>query len=89
MKELDELPAWQFYADGKPVADKLAPSSGKAGVSNSCLKMKMHSACIMAERKLKPHFGMENCRSRMAQEHDRLEQEYATGQAELSPSMRR
>ena len=22
------------------------PSSGKVGVSNSCLKMKMHSACI-------------------------------------------
>ena len=46
----------QFYADGNLLLTNWQPSSGKVGVSNSCLKMKMHSACITAERKLKPHF---------------------------------
>ena len=47
MKELDELLRMvQFYADGKPVADKLASIKWKGRREQFMLKMKMCSACI-------------------------------------------
>ena len=92
MKELKELLRMvQFYTDGKPIADKLAAIKWKGRreqfMSENENALRLYH---MAERKLKPHLRTENCRLQHgAMEHDRLEQEYKTGQAELLPSMRR
>ena len=88
MKELDELLRMvQFYADGKPVADKLAAIKWKGRreqfMSENENVLRLYH---MAERKLKPYFkGGKLPVTAWRREHDRLEQEYATGQAELSP----
>ena len=88
MKELDELLRMvQFYTKGKPVADKLATIKWKikrqqfASENENALRL-YH----MAERKLKPYFkdGKLPITS-WRKERDRLEQEYKTEQAELSP----
>ena len=87
-KELDELLRMvQFYADGKPVADKLAAIKWKGRreqfMSENENALRLYH---MAERKLKPYFkGGKLPVTAWRREHDRLEQEYATGQAELSP----
>ena len=88
MKELDELLRMvQFYADGKPVADKLAAIKWKGRreqfMSENENALRLYH---MAERKLKPHFKDGKLPvTAWRKEHDRLEQEYKTGQAELSP----
>ena len=88
MKELDELLRMvQFYADGKPVADKLAAIKWKGRreqfMSENENALRLYH---MAERKLKPYFkGGKLPVTAWRREHDRLDQEYATGQAELSP----
>lgn len=88
MKELDELLRMvQFYAAGKPVAEKLATIKWKgkqeqfAAENENTLRL-YH----MAERKLKPYFkdGKLPITS-WHKERERLEQEYKDGQAELSP----
>lgn len=88
MKELDELLRMvQFYAAGKPVAEKLATIKWKgkreqfAEENENTLRL-YH----MAERKLKPYFkdGKLPITS-WRKERVRLEQEYKDGQAELSP----
>ena len=88
MKELDELLRMvQFYADGKPVADKLAAIKWK-GRREQFMSENENALCLyhMAERKLKPYFkGGKLPVTAWRREHDRLEQEYATGQAALSP----
>ena len=87
-KELDELLRMvQFYADGKPVADKLAAIKWKGRreqfMSENEKALRLYH---MAERKLKPHFKDGKLPvTAWRKEHDRLEQEYKTGQAELSP----
>lgn len=87
-KELDELLRMvQFYADGKPVADKLAAIKWKGRreqfMSENENALRLYH---MAERKLKPHFKNGKLPvTAWRKEHDRLEQEYKTGQAELSP----
>ena len=88
MKELDELlRIVQFYADGKPVADKLAAIKWKGRreqfMSENENALRLYH---MAERKLKPHFKDGKLPvTAWRKEHDRLEQEYKAGQAELSP----
>lgn len=88
MKELDELLRMvQFYADGKPVADKLASIKWKGRreqfMSENENVLRLYH---MAERKLKPYFKDGKLPvTAWRRERDRLEQEYATGQAELSP----
>jgi ATP-dependent exoDNAse (exonuclease V) alpha subunit len=88
MKELDELLRMvQFYADGKPVADKLASIKWKGRreqfMSENENVLRLYH---MAERKLKPYFkGGKLPVTAWRKEHDRLEQEYKTGQTELSP----
>ena len=88
MKELDELLRMvQFYADGKPVADRLAAIKWK-GKREQFMSENENALRLyhMAERKLKPHFKEGKLPvTGWRKEHDRLEQEYATGQAELSP----
>ena len=88
MKELDELLRMvEFYADGKPVADRLSAIKWKSkreqfqAENENALRL-YH----MAERKLKPHFKDGKLPiTAWRKEHDRLEQEYATQQTELSP----
>lgn len=88
MKELDEfLRMVQFYAAGKPVAEKLATIKWKgkreqfAAENENTLRL-YH----MAERKLKPYFKDGKLPiSSWRKERERLEQEYKIGQAELSP----
>ena len=88
MKELEELLRMvQFYADGKPVADKLAAIKWKGRreqfMSENENVLRLYH---MAERKLKPYFKGEKLPvTAWRREHDRLEQEYKAGQAELSP----
>ena len=88
MKELEELLRMvQFYTDGKPIADKLAAVKWKSRreqfMSENENALRLYH---MAERKLKPHFKNGKLPvTAWRKEHDRLEQEYKTGQAELSP----
>ena len=88
IKELNELLRMvQFYADGKPVADKLAAIKWKGRreqfMSENENALRLYH---MAERKLKPHFKDGKLPiTAWRKERDRLEQEYKTGQAELSP----
>lgn len=88
IKELDELLRMaQYYVDGKPVADKL----GSIRFEKSRQKYKSeHDDTLrtfyMAERKLKSYFKDGKLPiTAWRKERDRLEQEYKTGQAELSP----
>ena len=88
MKELDKLLRMvQFYTEGKPVADKLVTIKWKgkreqfAFENENALRL-YH----MAERKLKPYFRDGKLPiTAWRKERDRLEQEYKTEQAELSP----
>lgn len=88
MKELDELLRMvEFYADGKPIADKLATIKWKSkrehfqAENENALRL-YH----MAERKLKPYFKDGKLPiTAWRKERDRLEQEYAEAQTELSP----
>ena len=88
IKELDELLHMvQFYTDGKPVADKLATIKWK-GKREQFMSENENTLRLyhMAERKLKPHFKEGKLPiTAWRKERDRLEQEYKTGQAELSP----
>ena len=88
MKELDELLRMvQFYTKGKPVADKLATIKWK-GKREQFMSENENALRLyhMAERKLKPHFKDGKLPiTAWRKERDRLEQEYKTGQAELSP----
>ena len=89
MKELDELLRMvQFYTEGKPVADKLATIKWK-GKREQFMSENENALHLyhMAERKLKPYFkeGKLLPITAWRKERDRLEQEYKTGQAELSP----
>ena len=88
MKELDELLRMvQFYTEGKPVADKLATIKWKGKreqfMSENENVLRLYH---MAERKLKPYFKDGKLPiTAWRKERDRLEQEYKTEQAELSP----
>lgn len=88
MKELDErLRMVQFYTEGKPVADKLATIKWK-GKREQFMSENENALRLyhMAERKLKPYFKSGKLPiTAWRRERDRLEQEYKTGQAELSP----
>jgi ATP-dependent exoDNAse (exonuclease V) alpha subunit len=88
MKELDELLRMvQFYTEGKPVADKLATIKWK-GKREQFMSENENALRLyhMAERKLKPYFKDGKLPiTAWRRERDRLEQEYKTGQAELSP----
>ena len=88
MKELDELLRMvQFYTEGKPVADKLATIKWK-GKREQFMSENENALRLyhMAERKLKPYFKDGKLPiTAWRKERDRLEQEYKTGQAELSP----
>ena len=88
MKELDELLRMvEFYADGKPVANKLAAIKWK-GKREQFMSENENVLCLyhMAERKLKPYFKDGKLPiTAWRKERDRLEQEYATQQTELSP----
>ena len=88
MKELDELLRMvQFYTEGKPIADKLATIKWK-GKREQFMSENENALRLyhMAERKLKPHFKDGKLPiTAWRKERDRLEQEYKTGQAELSP----
>ncbi len=88
MKELDELLRMvQFYTEGKPVADKLAAIKWK-GKREQFMSENENALRLyhMAERKLKPYFKDGKLPiTAWRRERDRLEQEYTSGQAELSP----
>ena len=88
MKELDELLRMvQFYTDGKPVADKLATIKWK-GKREQFMSENENTLRLyhMAERKLKTYFKDGKLPiTAWHRERDRLEQEYKTEQAELSP----
>ena len=88
MKELDELLRMvQFYTKGKPVADKLATIKWK-GKREQFMSENENALRLyhMAERKLKPYFKDGKLPITVwRKERDRLEQEYKTEQAELSP----
>ena len=88
MKELDELLRMvQFYTEGKPVADKLSTIKWK-GKRQQLMSENENALRLyhMAERKLKPHFKEGKLPiTAWRRERERLEQEYKTGQAELSP----
>ena len=88
MKELDELLRMvQFYTEGKPVADKLSTIKWK-GKREQFMSENENALRLyhMAERKLKPHFKEGKLPiTAWRRERERLEQEYKTGQAELSP----
>ena len=88
MKELDELLRMvQFYTEGKPVADKLATIKWK-GKREQFMSENENALRLyyMAERKLKPYFKDGKLPiTAWRKERDRLEQEYSSGQAELSP----
>ena len=77
----------QFYTDGKPVADKLAAIKWK-GKREQFMSENENALRLyhMAERKLKPHFKEENCRSLDgARSMTVWNRNTQTGQAELSP----
>ena len=77
----------QFYTEGKPIADKLATIKWK-GKREQFMSENENALRLyhMAERKLKPHFKDGKLPiTAWRKERDRLEQEYKTGQAELSP----
>lgn len=88
MKELDELLRMvQFYTEGRPVADKLATIKWK-GKREQFMSENENALRLyhMAERKLKPYFKEGKLPiTAWRKERDRLEQEYKTEQAELSP----
>ena len=88
MKELDELLHMvQFYTEGKPVADKLATIKWK-GKREQFMSENENALRLyhMAERKLKPYFKDGKLPiTAWRKERDRLEQEYKTVQADLSP----
>ena len=87
-KELDELLRMvQFYADGKPVADKLAAIKWKGRreqfMSENENALRLYH---MAERKLKPYFKDGKLPiTAWRREREQLEQEYKDIQTELSP----
>ena len=88
VKEVDELLRMvDYYKSGKPAADKL--KSIRFEKSRQKYKSEHDDelrTLYMAERKLKPHFKDGKLPvTAWRKEHDRLEQEYKTGQAELSP----
>ena len=88
IKEVNELLRMvDYYKSGKPAADKL--KSIRFEKSRRKYKAEHDEELrtfYMAERKLKPHFKNGKLPiTAWRTEHDRLEQEYATGQAELSP----
>ena len=88
IKELDELLRMvQFYTEGKPVFDKLATIKWKGKREQFMFENENALRLYhMAERKLKPHFKDGKLPiTAWCKERDRLEQEYKTGQAELSP----
>lgn len=88
MKELDELLRMvQFYTEGKPIADKLATIKWKGKREQFIFENENALRLYhMAERKLKPYFKDGKLPiTAWRKERDRLEQEYKTGQAELSP----
>ena len=88
IKELDELLRMvQFYTEGKPVFDKLATIKWKGKREQFMFENENALRLYhMAERKLKPHFKDGKLPiTAWRKERDRLEQEYKTGQAELSP----
>ena len=88
IKELDELlRIVQFYTEGKPVFDKLATIKWKGKREQFMFENENALRLYhMAERKLKPHFKDGKLPiTAWCKERDRLEQEYKTGQAELSP----
>ena len=88
IKELDELLRMvQFYTEGKPVFDKLATIKWKGKREQFMFENENALRLYhMAERKLKPHFKDGKLPiTAWRRERDRLEQEYKTGQAELSP----
>lgn len=77
----------QFYTDGKPIADKLAAIKWK-GKREQFMSENENALRLyhMAGRKLKPYFKEGKLSvTAWRKEHDRLEQEYQAGQAELSP----
>ena len=77
----------QFNTDGKPIADKQAAMKWK-GKREQFMSENENALRLyhMAERKLKPHVKDGKLPvTAWRKEHDRLEQEYKTGQAELSP----
>ena len=81
MKELDE-PAWCSFTPKASLPISCDHQMERQGQFMS--KMKTHSACIMAERKLKPHFKEDKLPiTAWRRERDRLEQEYKTEQTEL------
>ena len=88
MKELDELLRMvQFYTEGKPISDKLATIKWK-GKREQFMSENENALRLyhMAERKLKPYFKDGKLPiTAWCKERDRLEQEYKTEQAELSP----
>ena len=88
MKELDELLRMvQLYTEGKPVADKLATIKWK-GKREQFMSENENALRLyhMAEHKLKPYFKDGKLPITVwRKERDRLEQEYKTEQAELSP----
>ena len=88
MKELDELLRMvQFYTEGKPIADKLATIKWK-GKREQFMSENENTLRLyhMAERKLKTYFKDGKLPiTAWRRERDRLEQEYKTEQAELSP----
>jgi hypothetical protein len=89
MKELDELLRMvEYYAAGKPVYEKLNSIKFKKSRENYANE---HENALrlfyMAQRKLKPHFS-ESGKLPLTRWRDELavlQQEYKTGQAELSP----
>lgn len=88
VKELDKLLRMvQFYTEGKPVADKLSTIKWK-GKREQLMSENENALRLyhMAERRLKPHFKEGKLPiTAWRRERDRLEQEYKTEQAELSP----
>ncbi len=88
MKKLDEiLRMVRFYTEGKPVADKLVTIKWKGKREQFMFEnedaLRLYH---MAERKLKTYFKDGKLPiTAWRKECDRLEQEYKTGQEELSP----
>ena len=89
MKELDELLRMvEYYAAGKPVYEKLNSIKFKISRENYANEHKNALRLFyMAQRKLKPHFSESGKLplTRWRDELAALQQEYKTGQAELSP----
>ena len=89
IKELDELLRMvEYYAAGKPVYEKLNSIKFKKSRENYANEHENTLRLFyMAQRKLKPHFSESGKLplTRWRDELAALQQEYKTGQAELSP----